>query len=213
MASLNQRRFLWIVIALLLFSTIGSHVQSAGNPRKTNIESFPYKQGILIPLDTSKAILQDQPIDIRITFDNPCWGKNETVHSVRVGVDDGTGIQEIESQIYDLEHSDETHITACSLVFLIPETANGKEKYYVLYDSQETDPANYPKHVSIEDTHYFYEPIPGQTIDFDYYGIRQEGFVIYAVIQKGQLLGNPIALSAIKFKPNSPPSKPSIWIS
>ena len=140
---------------------------------------------------------------MRIVFNNPCWGTNETIHSIRVGVDDGTGIQEIESQIYDLEHSDDTHIKACGLVFLIPEEANGKEKYYVLYDSKETSPPNYPKHVTVEDTHYFYEPIPGQKIDFDYYGIRQDGFVIYAVIQKGQLLGNPIALSAIKFKPNS----------
>ena len=86
---------------------------------------------------------------------------------------------------------------------MIPQEATGKEKYYVLYDSKETDQANYPRHVAVEDTHYFYEPIPGQKIDFDYYGIKQEGFVIYAVIQKGQLLGNPIALSAIKFKPNS----------
>jgi hypothetical protein len=57
--------------------------------------------------------------------------------------------------------------------------------------------------VTVEDTHYFYEPIPGQKIDFDYYGIKQEGFVIYAVVQRGQLLGNPIALYALKFKPNS----------
>jgi hypothetical protein len=203
MALVNQRKLLWIVAVLLLFSTVGSHVQATGNYLKTNIDTLPYKQEIIVPLDTGKDIAIDQPIDIRITFENPCWGKNETVSSVRVGVDDGSGLEEVESQIYDLQHSDETHITSCSLVFLIPETANGKEKYYVLYDSQETEPANYPKHVSIEDTHYFYEPIPGQTIDFDYYGIRQEGFVIYAVIQRGQLLGNPIALYALKFKPNS----------
>ncbi len=70
---------------------------------KTNIDTLPYKQEITVPIDTSKEIAKYQPIDMRITFDNPCWGTNETIHSIRVGVDDGTGIQEIESQIYDLE--------------------------------------------------------------------------------------------------------------
>ncbi len=203
MISKLQRGFLVIAVALLLFCCFGSHVQSTENYNKTSIDTLPYKQEITVPLDTSKDIAKYQPIDIRITLHSPCWGKNETIHSLRLGMDDGTEIQEIESQIYDLEHTDDTHIKACSLVFLIPEGANGKEKYYVLYDSKETDLAQYPKHVTVEDTHYFYEPIPGQKIDFDYYGIGQEGFVIYAVIQKGQLLGNPIALAAIKLKPNS----------
>ena len=203
MVSTNQREFLRLAVALLLLCSIALPMASADEYLETNIDTLPYKQEITVPLDTSKEIAKYQPIDMRISFDNPCWGINETIHSIRVGVDDGTGLQEIESQIYDLESSDETHIKACSLVFLIPQEATGKEKYYVLYDSKETDPVNYPKHVTVEDTHYFYEPIPGQKIDFDYYGIRQDGFVIYAVIQKGQLLGNPIALSAIKFKPNS----------
>ncbi|HWR28072.1 MAG TPA: hypothetical protein VN377_06525, partial [Candidatus Thermoplasmatota archaeon] len=203
MVSTNQREFLRVAVALLLLCSIVLPMASADEYLETNIDTLPYKQEITVPLDTSKEIAKYQPIDMRISFDNPCWGINETIHSIRVGVDDGTGLQEIESQIYDLESSDETHVKACSLVFLIPQEATGKEKYYVLYDSKETDPVNYPNHVTVEDTHYFYEPIPGQKIDFDYYGIRQDGFVIYAVIQKGQLLGNPIALSAIKFKPNS----------
>jgi len=199
----NQRTLLWITVALLFFSCVGDHVQSAENYNKTNIDTLPYKQEITVPIDTNLETAKYQPIDMRIEFNNPCWGTNETIHSIRVGVDDGTGIQEIESQVYDLEHSDDTHIKTCSLVFLIPEGANGKEKYYVLYDSEETSPSNYPKHITVEDTHYYYEPIPGQKIDFDYYGIRQDGFVIYTVIQKGQLLGNPIAFAVIKFKPNS----------
>jgi hypothetical protein len=199
----NQRTFLLITVALLLFSCVGNQVQSAENYNKTNIDTLPYKQEITVPIDTNLETAKYQPIDMQIEFNNPCWGINETIHSIRVGVDDGTEIQEIESQVYDLEHSDDTHIKTCGLVFLIPEGANGKEKYYVLYDSEETSPSNYPKHVTVEDTHYFYEPIPGQKIDFDYYGIRQDGFVIYTVIQKGQLLGNPIAFAVIKFKPNS----------
>lgn len=202
MASLLQRGFLWTALVLLLVSSSGSFVH-ATQFHTTAIDTLPFKQELTVPIDTNQDIAKYQPIDLRITFDNPCWGINETINSVRVGFDDGSGLQEIESQIYNLEHTDETHLKACSLVFLIPEEANGKEKYYVVYDSKETSPANYPIHVTLEDTHYFYEPIPGQTIDFDYYGIRQDGFVVYAVVQKGQLLGNPVALSAIKFKPNS----------
>jgi len=202
MASVLQRGFLWTAVVLLLVSSSGSLVQ-AGQDHPTAIDTFPFKQALAIPLDTSQDGAKNQPIDLRVTFENPCWGTNETRNAVRVGFDDGSGLQEIDSQVYNLEHSDETHLKACSLVFLIPEEATGKEKYYVVYDSKETDPANYQTHVTLEDTHYFYEPIPGQTIDFDYYGIRQDGYVVYTVVQKGQLLGNPVAFSAIKFKPNS----------
>jgi hypothetical protein len=202
MASLFQRGFLWTAVLLLLVSSSGSLVH-AGHYHQTAIDTFPFKQALTLPLNTSQTIAKFQPVDLRVIFENPCWGTNETRNAVRVGFDDGSGLQEIESQIYDLDHADETHLKACSVVFLIPEEATGKETYYVVYDSKETDPANYPTHITLEDTHYFYEPIPGQTIDFDYYGIRQDGFVVYAVVQKGQLLGNPVAFSAIKFKPNS----------
>ncbi len=203
MVSTMQRDFLRRIVALLLLCSIAVPGIPAQEYLETTIDTLAYKQEITIPYDTSNETAKYQPIDFRITFENPCWGTNEITHSVRVGVDDGSGIQEIESQVYDIEQADETHIKSCSLVFLIPQVATGKEKYFILYDSKETAPANYPTHVTVEDTHYFYEPIPGQKIDFDYYGIKQENFVIYAVIQKGQLLGNPIALSAIKFNPNS----------
>jgi hypothetical protein len=202
MASVFQRGFLWTAVIFLLVSSSGSLVQ-AGQYHQTAIDTFPFKQLLTVPIDTSQDAAKNQPIDLRVTFENPCWGTNETLNAVRVGYDDGSGLQEIDSQVYDLEHADDTHLKACSLVFLIPQEATGSEKYYVVYDSKETDPANYQTHLTLEDTHYYYEPIPGQTIDFDYYGIRQDGFVVYAVVQKGQLLGNPVALSAIKFKPNS----------
>jgi hypothetical protein len=202
MASAFQRGFLWTAVVLLLVSSSGSLVQAAPYHR-TAIDTFPFKQALTIPINTSQEAAKYQPVDLRVTFENPCWGTNETLNAVRVGYDVGSGIQEIDSQVYDLEHADDTHLKACSLVFLIPAEATGKEKYYVTYDSKETNPASYQTHVTLEDTHYFYEPIPGQTIDFDYYGIRQDGFVVYTVVQKGQLLGNPVAFSAIKFKPNS----------
>jgi hypothetical protein len=203
MLSKIRQGLILAIVALIFFSSLSNHVQSTKDYIKIDIDNLPFKQEIKVPFDTSQEIAKYQPVDIRIEFNQPCWAKDETKYSVRVGVDDGKGITEIESQIYDLEHSDESHIKACSLVFLIPEKANGKEKYYVLYDSKETSPPGYPNHLKVEDTHYYYEPIPGQKIDFDYYGIRDEGFVVYAVIQKGELLGHPIALAVVKFKPGS----------
>jgi hypothetical protein len=170
---------------------------------KTDIENLEFKQEINIPISTSLPEAKYQPVDINIEFINPCWAKDEKTHSVRVGYDDGSGLTEIESQIYNLEHSDDNHITSCSLVFLIPEASNGKEKYYVLYDESETKPSEYKDHVVIEDTHYFYEPISGQKIDFDYYKLTDDGYVIYAVIQRGELLGNPVSQSVGKFKPGT----------
>jgi len=192
-----------IIVIAFVFSSLNPSAFSKENYSSTDISGLKYKQEIVIPIDTSLEIAKFQPIDIKVKFDNPCWAKNEKESSVRVGYDDGSGINEIESQIYDLEFSDDTHISSCGLVFLIPENANGKEKYHVLYDSSETKPANYKDHIVIEDTHYFYEPIPGQSIDFDYYKITEDNYVVYALMQKGQLLGNPTAHSVAKLKPKS----------
>ena len=164
------KRFLIpVIVAIVLFSSFGGNAFSYEGYVTTDIGNLAFKQEIMIPIDTSLDEAKFQPIDVRIMFGNSCWAQNETKHSVRVGYDDGSGITEIDSQIYDLEHSDNSHITACSLVFLIPEEANGKEKYYVLYDGSETSVPEYVDHLSFEDTHYFYEPISGQIIDFDYY--------------------------------------------
>ncbi|HEC94692.1 MAG TPA: carboxypeptidase regulatory-like domain-containing protein, partial [Thermoplasmatales archaeon] len=137
-----------LFISIIILSFIPIFPQSAAS----GIESLPFKQAITVPIDTSWDEAKHQPIDIRIEFTNPCWAKNETLHSVRVCYDDGTGLTEIESQIYGLEFIDNSHIKACNLVFLIPAEANGKEKYYVLYDDSETPPPNYPDHLKVEDT-------------------------------------------------------------
>jgi len=173
------------------------------NNKTTYIEELAYKQEIIIPIDTSQEDSKFQPIDTTIEFSHSCWAKNQTIHSVRVGFENEFGVNEIESQIYDLEYSDDSHITSCNLVFLIPENANGKEKYFVYYDSDQQDPPDYPDYISIRDTNYFYEPISGQVIEFDYYEVKEEGEVVYAVIQRGQLLGNPVSQSVMKMKPGS----------
>jgi hypothetical protein len=190
-----------LVVALLIFPIFFSNFVSADFNRIMDLGI--YKQEISIPIDTTLENSKYQPIDVRITFDNSCWAKNETIHSVRVGMDDGSEIEELESQIYDLEYSDDSHISACSLVFIIPVEANGNEKYFIYYDSSEKQGPEYKDHIKIVDTHYFYEPIPGQIMDFDYYQVIENGYIVYGITQKGELLGNGMANSAIKLKLNS----------
>ena len=196
------KRFLQsVIVAIVLFSSFGGNVFSYEGNVTADIGNLAFKQEITIPIDTSLEEARFQPIDTRIMFDNSCWAQNETKHSVRVSYEDGSGITEIDSQIYDLEYSDNSHITACSLVFLIPEEANGKEKYYVLYDGSETSSPEYVDHLSFEDAHYFYEPISGQVIDFDYYKIFQDEYIIYGILQKGEILGNGVSNSIARLKP------------
>ena len=196
------KKFLHSVIAaIVIFSTFGGNAFSYEEYVTTDIDTLAFKQEITISIDTSLKEAKFQPIDTRIMFDNSCWAQNETKHSVRVGYGDGSELYEIDSQIYDLEHSDNSHITACSLVFLIPEEANGKERYYVLYDDSETSAPEYADHLSFEDAHYFYEPISGQVIDFDYYKIYQDKYIIYGIIQKGEILGNGVSNSLARLKP------------
>jgi len=199
----NRKYFIYLIVTIIFLSTFNVNVFSQENNRTTSIDNLAYKQEISIPIDTSLEIAKNQPIDMKIIFSSPCWAKDEKIHSVRVGFDSGNGLTEIDSQIYDLELCDNTHISSCSIVFLVPEEVDGSEKYYVLYDSAETSQTEYTDHLEIQDSHYFYEPISGQVIEFDYYGIFEDGFVVYAVVQKGELLGNPIALAAAKFKKGS----------
>lgn len=197
----------FLIIVLVNNFIIGSNVL-ANDYNSTNIANFKYRQEIKIPIDTSLAESKFQPIDIRIKFDNNCWGINETQNSVRVAYEDGSGLNEVESQIYDLEQSGNSDIISCSLVFLIPKEANGNEKYYVLYHDSEVDGPNYEDHLSIIDTHYFYEPISGQKMDFDYYQISEDGYIVYAVCQKGGILDNGMSNAVIKMKPNTTEFEP-----
>jgi hypothetical protein len=203
MKSTIQKSSILIITILIFFPTLCNTAHSDAPYKFTDIENLAHKQELTIPIDTSLKEAIFQPIDIKVDFSSSCWAKDETMHSVRVGYDNGNELIEIDSQIYDLEKIDESHISSCSLVFLIPEQANGEEKYYVLYDSSETQAPDYEDHLRIEDTNYFYEPISGQKIQFDYYGIFQDEYIIYAVIQKGEIVGNPVGHYISKCKPES----------
>jgi len=195
-----------IIICLIIFtllSTFNINTISASSFKETNIDDLAFRQEIEIPFDTSLPEAKYQPIDTKVVFNNPCWAIDKNKHSIYVGFDDGDSVTEIESQIYELVETDSSHISQCNVVFLIPEEADGSEKYYVFYDSKESKSPDYEDHLVLEDTHYFYEPISGQKIDIDYYGVWDDGSVIYGIGQVGELLGNPISQGILKFLPRS----------
>jgi hypothetical protein len=199
-----RRAHVSFLLLVLLLSSLSSlnHSFSSRAATPMDLSGLSYKQEVTISLDTSLEMAARQPIDMQVSFDQSCWAQDETHHSVRVGYDDGSGLTEIESQIYGLQHSDENHITSCNVVFLIPEEATGKESYYVLYDSSETDGPDYVDHLSYEDTHYFFEPISGQRIDFDYYKIIEDGYIVYGLLQKGEILANGVSNCIARLKPD-----------
>ena len=203
MRKMLKKLLISLLIISIFISSFSISSQSFEQYNSTDFDKLTHKQELTIPIDTSLELAMYQPIDMRVEFSDTCWAKDETLHSVRVGFDDGIDLTEIESQIYDLEYSDDTHITSCSLVFLIPERANGKEKYYVVYDSSEVEASDYEDHLSVVDTHYFFEPIPGQKISFDYYGIFEDNYILYAPIQKGEIMGNPVSHTIVKLKPKT----------
>jgi uncharacterized protein (TIRG00374 family) len=167
-------------------------------------KDWEFRQEILIPLDTSSENAKYQPIDVFIEFDDSCWARNEQDHSIRVMYQENGVVTELESQIYDLNFSDDIHLTSCGLIFLIPGSATGNEQYFIYYDSQEKELPTYPNRVHIEDSYYFYEPIPGYPFESHYYKITQNESIIYAIAQSGQFMGSGIAQQVTKLQPQAP---------
>lgn len=162
-------------------------------------KDWKYRQEIVIPTVSDIEYLKNQPIDFEITFDNNCWTKNVTETSVRVCQWNGVEWNELESQIYDLKFSQtDRYIEECSVVFLIPGDATGKERYYVYYDDNEKPKTDYPDHVNVEEKFLYQEPIPGQKIDVKFYAINQDGYYIYYVAQEGKLLDQSLSQNVVK---------------
>jgi len=175
------------ILFILVFSSLCIPATSQGDVTWWD-KNWSFRQEINLPISTQLSFVKFQPIDIRVTFENNCWTVSENHSSIRVCCWDGNEWYVLESQIYDLNFTDASSIKACSLVFLIPENATGKESYYIYYNNKETSPANYPDHVQVEKAHYYYEPIPGQKADFDYYRITDEGYCVYGVGLQGIMM-------------------------
>jgi len=197
---LKSKKLAIVVLFINLISLTSIPLTTIANSNSWWDEEWSFKREINIPIDTSYENAKFQPIDIHIEFDQSCWAKNEKEHSVRVIFEHKENFIELESQIYDLNNSDENHIKACNLVFLIPKEANGVEKYYIYYDDEPKSEPNYPDHVEIEEDYYFFSPIPGFPFESYYYKITEDGYVIYGVAMDGEFLGYSTAQQVTKFE-------------
>jgi len=194
-----------ILSIILLFIIIAfSPIYSCTEDYNIDNETWSYKQEVTLPISTTSKIVNNYPIDLQINFSNPCWAIDETYHSLRLiyQINDEE-VEYIEFQIYNLKFIDKNHIKKCNIVFLIPDDANGKEKYYVIYDDQVKAAPEFPDHVSVKDSYYNYEPMQFLSLESWYYGIYQEDFMIYAVSQKGSTINEKTSQQVIKLKTGS----------
>jgi hypothetical protein len=190
----------FMVITLLLSSVSTISVSSEKTLPPFWNKDWSYRQEIKLPIPTDTSFAKFQPIDIKIEFAYSCWAENEKDHSVRVCCWDGYEWRELESQIYNLDFADTCHIKRCGLVFLIPEIADGNERYFLYYDDEKKSSVNYIDHVGIEDAYYYIEPISGISLEGYYYKITEDGYCIYSVGQKGQILNRRFSHSIIKMR-------------
>jgi len=200
---INRIWLAYITFILLVSPILCISLPSQDNNLPDWNKNWSYKQEIKLPISTSQHHILYQPIDLHIELINPCWAKNENEHSIRLCSWDGNKWHELESQIYDLEFKDPNHIISCRLVFLVPSFANGEEFYFVYYDENEKPSPNYPDHVSIEDAFYYYAPISGISIESDYYQINEDGYCIYGIGQKGDIIYRGLSQGIIKMKSKS----------
>lgn len=166
-------------------------------------ETYDFRQKITLPSTVISSSQSSIPIDFAMNFSNPCWVKNPGYHSIRIVYQTNDTFKEIESQIYNLNFSEETLIKTCSIVFLLPDDLTGKEVFFVYYDDQETNKPDYPDRVNLQESNYQYEPVKGYRLESWFYAIVQEESMIYTVAQEGSFMGNPISQQVTKMKPNT----------
>ncbi len=199
---INKKLLLFSLIFILIFPSILSinALSQEDIPYPWN-NNWSNSQELTLPISTIHPFAKFQPIDIHVDFSSSCWAKNENEHSVRICCWDGENWHELESQIYDLEYKDSHHITRCGIIFLVPEFANGAERYFVYYHNKEKPPPNYIDHVDVKDAYYYYEPISGIALEADYYKITEDGYCVYGIGQKGKAINRRLSQGIIKMKP------------
>jgi len=205
-----QRSYIIIVSMLFLCifpaASMSGSTQGDGFPFwHTQWSDWSYRQEIKLPISTNDSIVHYQPIDLRITFEKPCWTENENKTSIRIGCWYQEEWYDLESQIYDIKKStgETTYINECNVIFLIPSFADGNERYFIYYSDGETQKPNYKDHISLEDANYSASPLPGISAQARFYGIKEDGYCIYAVGQEGQLLDRSCTQVVVKQKKDS----------
>ena len=144
---------------------------------------------------------KNQPVDMTISFAKPCYAKDEQHNSIRVFYNG----REIESQIYNLQHTDGEHITACNIVFL----SQGKGEYVIKYGDKE-ESHRYIDHVSVVDRSYSYQLV-GYSVSLDYYAIMEDGNCVFSIGQKGNVFGIQMGQKVIKMKKDAKSFTISSW--
>jgi hypothetical protein len=198
---MGKKIILSILVPLLVSSLLPIPVHAQEDPWWN--QEWSCRQEIPIPIDTSNSLAWYQPIDTTILFEQPCWAPDEQHSSVRVIVQGDGPPEELESQIYELDHTDPTHIASCNLVFLIPGNTTGNERYYLYYDEAQTEIPTYPDHVTITDSYTDYEPLPGYPMKSHFYKISQDGFYTYTITQDAYILWYTASQLVSKAVPNT----------
>jgi len=196
---MQKRLIVYIILFNILLTVFIPNISRAEESPWWN-ENWSYRQEIFIPIDTSDNYAKYQPIDIPINFNNTCWAKNEVEHSIRVVFQLEDIFIELDSQIYDLDFDNNEVLNSCNLVFLIPEQANGEEKYFVYYDKVSKSGPNYKKRIEIDESYYKYEPIQGLGFESSYFKITQGEEIIYAVNKEGTVLGDKVSQQVTRLK-------------
>lgn len=160
------------------------------------------RQELFLPIPTNDSATHYQPIDLRITFEQPCWTEDENQTSIRMCCWYKEEWHELESQIYSIRKQNEepSYITECNVIFLIPEFTDGTERYFIYYHDRETPKPLYTDHVRIQDANYSASPSPDISAQSKFYGIVEDGFCIYGVGQEGLLLDRSCAQVVVKQK-------------
>ena len=133
---------------------------------------------------------KNQPVDMFISFDRPCYARDEQHNSIKVFYKGN----EIESQIYNLQHVDGNHIKGCNIVFL----SQGKGKYVIKYGDSEVK-HNYKDHIKVLDERYSYQ-IVGSSLSLSYYAIIEDGNCVFSIGQQGNMFGIQLGQKVIKMK-------------
>jgi hypothetical protein len=201
-----------IVIVVMLLLIVFPAVSIPGSSQE---DVFPiwnkewsewsYREELQLPIPTNDFTVHYQPIDLRISFEKPCWTENENKTSIRIGCWYKEEWHDLESQIYGIIKGggETTYINECNVIFLIPDFADGTERYFIYYTDSETPKPNYKDHVSVEDLNYSSSPLPDVSAQARFYGIKEDGYCVYGVGQEGQLLDRSCAQVVVKQKKDS----------
>jgi len=190
------------VLLLLLLPAVGLLGSSKENPLPEWKPGWSYRQELQLPIETNNSLSHYQPIDLRITFANPCWTEDVNKTSIRVCAWFHDEWHELDSQIYNLKMvaGDVSHVAECNVVFLVPAFADNTERYFIYYNGDITPSPTYTDHVSVVDQNYSYSPLPEISAQARFYGITEDGYSIYGVGQQGQILDRSSAQVVVKQK-------------